>query len=787
VLARTSLPLIAAALLLGVSIAQGQLTAADVQTVVNQSVTRALQISPNSVIAVTDREGNVLAVWNVRGGEPTQDEIASCVSKAGTASYLSSNQNAFTSRTAGFIIQQHFPPGVRNTPPGPLVGVGLSNLFFSDINKFRKPGSVISFSSTPGLTIVPVVGTSLDGSPGGVPLYKNGVLVGGVGVTGDGVPGPIPGLRSQNPFVFIPGYDLDEDIALAGQIGFRPADSIRANNVYINGIALPYVANPGPGVSPIVVQGNAASGYPVQGAPPPFAYPIATFGGVQGEIRQPIISDPEAGTINGQPRLTSAEVASIIDFAADRARITRAGIRLPIGTPMQVFITVVNFPNNPSVNPTVLGAFRTGEATLFSWDVAVQKGRTAVGFSTNSLALSTRSVGFLAQTFYPPGLDVQDPGPYFGLQEQFSGFIRSALPQFVLNTAFAPDPRFPNGITIFPGGFPLYRNGQLIGAIGISGDGVDQDDIVGASGTHDFLAPFAIRADQFAYLGARLPYAKFPRDPTSVPPPGPPPFVAAAEKLGNIATRVSVGTGDNQLIGGFIVTGDQPKKVIVRAIGPSLNQFGIGAALANPSLELHDQTGAVIAANDNWPDSQQVEIEATGLAPVDELESAIVRTLPPGAYTAVVAGRDGATGTAVVEAYDLSQTSNSTLANISTRGAISASSDVMIGGFIIFGNGGNTRVLVRSVGPSLASSGIPNAMADPTLELRDVNGTLIVENDNWKDGPQTEIEETTLAPVDDLESAIVTTLPSGPYTAVIRERTGQSGVGLVEVYNLQNP
>ncbi len=310
----------------------------------------------------------------MRGGEPTQDEIASCVSKAGTASYLSSNQNAFTSRTAGFIIQQHFPPGVRNTPPGPLVGVGLSNLFFSDINKFRKPGSVISFSSTPGLTIVPVVGTSLDGSPGGVPLYKNGVLVGGVGVTGDGVPGPIPGLRSQNPFVFIPGYDLDEDIALAGQIGFRPADSIRANNVYINGIALPYVVNPGPGVSPIVVQGNAAAGYPVQGAPPPFPYPIATFGGVQGEIRQPIISDPISTPINGQPRLTAAEVASIIDFAADRARITRAGIRLPIGTQMQVFITVVNFPNNPTVVPTVLGAFRTGEATLFSWDVAVQKG-----------------------------------------------------------------------------------------------------------------------------------------------------------------------------------------------------------------------------------------------------------------------------------------------------------------------------------------------------------------------------------------------------------------------------
>src|SRR5204863_2118904 len=173
-------------------------------------------------IAVTDREGSVLGIWVVRGGDPTAEEIATCVSKAGTASYLSSNQNAFTSRTAGFIIQQHFPAGVRNTPPGPLVGVGLSNLFFSDINKFRAPGSVISFSSTPGLTIVPVIGSSLDGSPGGVPLYKNGVLVGGIGVTGDGVPGPIPMLRSQNPFQFIAGYDKDEEVALAGQAGFRP-------------------------------------------------------------------------------------------------------------------------------------------------------------------------------------------------------------------------------------------------------------------------------------------------------------------------------------------------------------------------------------------------------------------------------------------------------------------------------------------------------------------------------------------------------------------------------------
>src|SRR5262249_17992551 len=159
-----------------------------------QAASRAAVISPNSVIAVTDREGFVLGVWNVAGGEPSPEQIATCVSKAGTASFLSSDQNAFTTRTAGFIIQQHFPPGVDNTPTGPLVGVGLSNLFISDINLFKgrsKPPAppttfpATIFSSQPGLAVNFVPATSLDGVPGGVPLYKGGHLVGGIGVTGD--------------------------------------------------------------------------------------------------------------------------------------------------------------------------------------------------------------------------------------------------------------------------------------------------------------------------------------------------------------------------------------------------------------------------------------------------------------------------------------------------------------------------------------------------------------------------------------------------------------------------
>jgi len=521
--------LFAAASLLASS-AFAQLTASDVQTIINHAVTRAVTISSNSVIAVSDREGNVLGVWVMRGGNATNPEVATAVSKAGTAAYLSSNQNAFTSRTAGFIIQQHFPPGVINTPPGPLVGVGLSNLFISDINKFRGPGSVIVFNQRPGLSLVQVpppvppssAGTSLDGTPGGLPLYKNGQLVGGIGVTGDGVPGPIAGFRAENPFIFISAYDRDEDVALAGQHGYAPSSGIRATNVLINGIRLPYVNSSTVFSNVNLVHGNADSRYPIQAAPPPFAYPVQTLGGVSGQIRQPIISDPMAGTINGQPRLTAAEVRSILSRAAHETCITRAGIRLPIGVSMKAFITVVNNPNADGVAPTVLGTFRTGEATLFSWDVAVQKARTVMYYSRHDflnfgvrVAMSVRCVGFLAQCNYPPGIDGNLQGPFNGQQEMFSGLLGNHCHPagITANLSFQPNPALPNGITIFPGAFGLYRNGVLVGAIGVSGDGVDQDDLVAAAGCYDFLAPSAIRSDHFLYRGTRLPYAKFPRDP----------------------------------------------------------------------------------------------------------------------------------------------------------------------------------------------------------------------------------------------------------------------------------
>lgn len=536
-----------------VSSSFAQLTAADVTAIINHAVTRAVSVSPKSVIAVTDREGYVLGVWVVAGGAATPAQLATAISKSGTAAYLSSNQNAFSSRTAGFIIQQHFPLGISNTAPGPLVGVGLSNLFISDVNHFKKtnlipcPPATPPATQSPGTQGSPIAFTSLDGSPGGLPLYKNGVLVGGLGITGDGTPlpsipfvptpplAPLPPCivipvtttaRDENPFIYISGYDKDEDVALAGQAGYAPSSSITADNVFIGGIRLAYTASTTVKSPTIVLQGNSDPQFPIQGPPAPYPYPTATFSGVSGQIRQPIRSDPLAGTINGQARLNASEVNSIINYAAQRVKLTRAAIRLPIGTQMQAFITIVNNPNVDGVAPTVLGTFRTGEATIFSWDVAVQKARTAVFYSRHDflgfglkIAMSTRCVGFLAEKNYPPGIDGNSAGPFFTEQDKVSGF--SGTEPNVTFTAKAGTtpmrngiiPDFRNGITIFPGGLPLYRNGVLIGAIGVSGDGVDQDDIVAASGTHDFLAPLSIRSDHFYFRGTLLPYVKFPRDP----------------------------------------------------------------------------------------------------------------------------------------------------------------------------------------------------------------------------------------------------------------------------------
>jgi plastocyanin len=255
----------------------------------------------------------------------------------------------------------------------------------------------------------------------------------------------------------------------------------------------------------------------------------------------------------------------------------------------------------------------------------------------------------------------------------------------------------------------------------------------------------------------------------------------------NISTRMEVRTGDQVLIGGFIITGNAPKKVIFRAIGPSLAGAGILNPLADPILELHDASGSLITSNDNWRSTQEAEIIASTVAPTSDLESAIVATLTPGNYTAVVNGKNGGTGVGLVEGYDLDQAADSQLANISTRGFVEAGSNVMIGGFILgnLGNGGGSaNVLIRALGPSLTQAGVSGALADPTLELHDANGALLQSNDNWKDTQQTEIEATGIPPSNDLESAIVATLSPAAYTAVVAGKGELTGVGLVEVYRL---
>jgi uncharacterized delta-60 repeat protein len=266
--------------------------------------------------------------------------------------------------------------------------------------------------------------------------------------------------------------------------------------------------------------------------------------------------------------------------------------------------------------------------------------------------------------------------------------------------------------------------------------------------------------------------------PTPTPTPG-----ANLTTLGNISTRLRVETGDNVLIGGFIVTGTQPKKIIVRAIGPSLPLAG---ALADPVLELRNSSGALIRSNDNWRDdpTQESEIIATGIPPANDLEAAIVETLSAigSAYTAIVRGANNGTGIGVVEAYDLDQTVNSKLANISTRGFVQTGDDVLIGGLIVLGQN-PLRVIVRAIGPSLP---FPGTLADPTLNLHDGNGTLIASNNNWREDPVQEsaIIATGIPPPDDLESAMVHNLTPGSYTAIVRGVNNTTGIAVVEAYGL---
>jgi hypothetical protein len=298
----------------------------------------------------------------------------------------------------------------------------------------------------------------------------------------------------------------------------------------------------------------------------------------------------------------------------------------------------------------------------------------------------------------------------------------------------------------------------------------------------EVLASDDIAGGQFLYGAASS-------NPTPTPTPGATPTAppaSGASHLANISTRMRVGVGANVLIGGFIIRGSQSKTLVLRAIGPSLTASGVTGVLADPVLEVHDSTGGTIASNDDWHDGAQAsQIQQSGLGPTDSLESAILVTVAPGNYTAVVTGYGNTTGNGLVEVYEM-DASSTRLVNISTRGRVGDANEPMIGGLITQG-GTSKRLIIRAVGPSLGTglNAITGALSDPVLELRDASGNLLAMNDDWGNSSQVaEILTSTIPPVNAVESAIVATLGSGNYTAIVRGANGTSGIALVEVFDL---
>jgi len=323
--------------------------------------------------------------------------------------------------------------------------------------------------------------------------------------------------------------------------------------------------------------------------------------------------------------------------------------------------------------------------------------------------------------------------------------------------------------------FPNSTGGVRVAATDLNGNG--RADIIVASGPGD---PSRLRAFADDGLEALIDIVPYPNSTAGIFPGAIPRY--PAQSL-NLSTRARVLNGDNVLIGGFIINGNDPKSVIVRGIGPS---SGVPGALSDPTLELFSGD-TLIASNNDWktrPDgtSQQIEVEATSIPPAHDLESALVQTLAPGPYTAVLRGNGGATGIGLVEVYDLTPTiADSQLANISTRGLVETGDNVMIGGLILGGGTGANEIVARALGPSLTQFGITNALPNPALGIYDSNGGLLRFNDNWRQNQEADILAAGLAPSDNLESALVALLGPGNYTAI----DGSSGVGLVEIYNLQ--
>ena len=553
------------------------LTVAEVNRILSQAVQEAQARGALGTIAVVDRSGNVLAVFQMTGAAATftitsgrgvvgglegvsvvPSEFAA-ISKAITGAYLSSEGNAFTTRTANQIVQQNFNPGEINSPGGPLFGVQFSSLSCSDV--------VLSAAGTVGPHGAPL---GLSADPGGLPLYKNGTVVGGIGVIADAVYG-------LDFVITDTDSDLDELIAVAGSSGFSAPNARRADRITVDGRTLRFTdseaiisnpaaapANPTAGTL-LAVTGYKAASAVTAGTPFNTAasgYRMDTNPAFVGLNAFILVNGANANRfppMNGTDGLlTQTEVTQILAEAIRVANRARAQIRLPLGSAAQVNISVVD------TNGAILGLIRTPDAPVFGTDVSVQKARTAMFFSlpnpaatlnalgapisnyvtasqtfipggnafANGIAHSNRSIGNLARPFFPDGINGNGPGPLskaFAAWSPFSTGLQLDLSQtrIVANLGVVPTPSCStvsaNGIQIFPGGFPIYRGGILIGGIGISGDGIDQDDLVGflglanagaILGTGVANAPAAQRADTINGLpGGQLRYVNCPLAP----------------------------------------------------------------------------------------------------------------------------------------------------------------------------------------------------------------------------------------------------------------------------------